>query len=343
MRWPRCSPRSSARWCRSRGATRAPSPMRARAAGLAAHASSAGRSRAIACASAMRRRASCSTSRASTCIARGRRRRTRCSGCATIPPAPTRSTRGVRDDADPGLMPQLTFDPADDLAAPFVARGRAAARRDPARAGRQRPGRDGGGVHARRLRRVRRAHDAIIATGRRALADFQGFVACGGFSYGDVLGAGEGWAKSILFNAAAARRSSPRSSRARDTFALGVCNGCQMMSNLHEIIPGAAHWPQFVRNASEQFEARFVMLEVLRHAVAVLRRHGRQPHSGRVAHGEGYAEFRDAGAARRRAAAGRAALRRHAAGATETLPAQPERLAAAASPGSRPPTAASRS
>ena len=102
-----------------------------------------------------------------------------------------------------------------------------------------------------------------ILAGRRSLADFRGFVACGGFSYGDVLGAGEGWAKSILFNARARDEFAAFFARG-DTFALGVCNGCQMMSNLHELIPGTAHWPHFVRNRSEQFEARFVLLEVQR-------------------------------------------------------------------------------
>jgi len=119
-----------------------------------------------------------------------------------------------------------------------------------------------------------------ILAGRRSLAAFRGFVACGGFSYGDVLGAGEGWAKSILFNARARDDFAAFFDR-RDTFALGVCNGCQMMSNLSELIPGTSHWPHFVRNRSEQFEARFVMLEVARFGVVVLRRNGRKPHPDR--------------------------------------------------------------
>ena len=99
-----------------------------------------------------------------------------------------------------------------------------------------------------------------LLAGRADLGDFRGLVACGGFSYGDVLGAGEGWAKSILFNARA--RAVRGVLRAADTFALGVCNGCQMMSALRELIPGAAHWPRFVRNRSEQFEARLSLVEV---------------------------------------------------------------------------------
>ena len=104
-------------------------------------------------------------------------------------------------------------------------------------------------------------HMSDIIARRVSLKDYKGLAACGGFSYGDVLGAGEGWAKSILFNHYAHDEFEAFFRRA-DTFALGVCNGCQMMSNLHEIIPGAEHWPHFVRNKSEQFEARFVMAEV---------------------------------------------------------------------------------
>jgi phosphoribosylformylglycinamidine synthase len=143
-------------------------------------------------------------------------------------------------------------------------------------------------------------HMSDIIAGRTSLTEFRGIVACGGFSYGDVLGAGEGWAKSILFNARA--REAFEAFFARDdTFALGVCNGCQMMSNLRSLIPGAQHWPHFVRNRSEQFEARFAMVEV--QASPSLFFDGmtgsRIPIA--VAHGEGYAEFRDAahlGAAR---------------------------------------------
>ena len=97
----------------------------------------------------------------------------------------------------------------------------------------------------------------------QSLAGFRGIVAGGGFSYGDVLGAGEGWAKSILFNARAREAFAAFFARA-DCFALGVCNGCQMMGNLVELIPGAGHWPHFVRNRSEQFEGRLVLAEIAR-------------------------------------------------------------------------------
>jgi phosphoribosylformylglycinamidine synthase len=198
----------------------------------------------------------------------------------------------LRDDADPGLVPALTFDPLEDPAAPFVARGarpRVAVLREQGvngqvemAAGFTRAGFDAFDVHM-----------SDLVAGRHALASFHGIVACGGFSYGDVLGAGEGWAKSILFNAQLRDAFAAFFARA-DTFALGVCNGCQMMSNLHEIIPGAGHWPHFVRNASEQFEARFVMLEVLRSASLFFEGMAGSRIPVAMAHGEGYAEFRDA-------------------------------------------------
>ena len=97
--------------------------------------------------------------------------------------------------------------------------------------------------------------------GRVSLKDFKGFAACGGFSFGDVLGAGEGWAKSILFNNRTRNEFSAFFTRP-GSFALGICNGCQMMSNLHEIIPGAEAWPRFVRNSSEQYEARVCMVQI---------------------------------------------------------------------------------
>jgi phosphoribosylformylglycinamidine synthase len=136
-------------------------------------------------------------------------------------------------------------------------------------------------------------HMTDLVAGRHALADYVGVVAGGGFSYGDVLGAGEGWAKSILFNRRLRDAFAAWFARG-DTFALGVCNGCQMMSNLNEIIPGAAHWPHFVRNASEQFEARYVMLEVQRSASLFFEDMGGSRLPVALAHGEGYAEFRDA-------------------------------------------------
>jgi phosphoribosylformylglycinamidine synthase len=198
----------------------------------------------------------------------------------------------ILDTADPGISPVLTFDPRADIAAPFIATG---AR--PAVAILREQGVNGQVEMAAAFDRAGfdafDVHMTDIISGRRSLAAFRGFVACGGFSYGDVLGAGEGWAKSILFNARARDDFSAFFDR-RGTFALGVCNGCQMMSNLSELIPGTAHWPHFVRNRSEQFEARFVLLEVQRSASIFFAgmEGSRVPIA--TAHGEGFAEFRDA-------------------------------------------------
>src|SRR5690606_6642076 len=120
---------------------------------------------------------------------------------------------------------------------------------------------------------------------------FRGFAACGGFSYGDVLGAGEGWAKSILFNARA-RAAFEQFFARPDTFALGVCNGCQMLSNLHELIPGADRFPRFVRNRSEQFEARLAMVRVEESPSIFFSGMAGSELPIAVAHGEGRAEFR---------------------------------------------------
>ncbi|MFY9261165.1 MAG: phosphoribosylformylglycinamidine synthase [Gallionella sp.] len=133
-------------------------------------------------------------------------------------------------------------------------------------------------------------HMSDIISGRVSLRDFVGFAACGGFSYGDVLGAGEGWAKSILLNPRA-RAEFEAFFQRTDTFALGVCNGCQMMSNLHEIIPGAEHWAHFGRNQSEQFEARFVMVEVQESPSIFFHGMAGSQMPIVVAHGEGYADF----------------------------------------------------
>ena len=123
-------------------------------------------------------------------------------------------------------------------------------------------------------------HMSDLIAGRVRLDDFAGFVACGGFSYGDVLGAGRGWATSIL------ERNELRDAFARffardDTFSLGVCNGCQMLAQLKPIIPGAEHWPRFLRNRSEQYEARLALLEVFESPSLFLQRHGRLAHPGR--------------------------------------------------------------
>ena len=195
-------------------------------------------------------------------------------------------------EPDPGLNAVLTFDPDDDIAAPYIERGA----RPPIAILRDQ------GVNGQ-IEMAAAFHEAgfscvdvhlsDVIAGRVDLADFRGLVACGGFSYGDVLGAGEGWAKTILFNARARDQFQTFFART-DTFALGVCNGCQMLSNLRELIPGADHWPHFVRNRSEQFEARTLMLQVEATPSALLTGMAGSRMSIAVAHGEGRAEFRDA-------------------------------------------------
>jgi phosphoribosylformylglycinamidine synthase len=135
-------------------------------------------------------------------------------------------------------------------------------------------------------------HMSDLISGRVSLDQFKGLAACGGFSYGDVLGAGEGWSKTILFNAMLRDQFEAFFGR-EDSFALGVCNGCQMMSNLRDIIPGASHWPRFVRNRSEQFEARFSMVKIEDSASIMLRDMAGSYMPVAVAHGEGRAEFKD--------------------------------------------------
>ena len=198
----------------------------------------------------------------------------------------------ILDADDPGLNPHLTFDPQQDIAAPFIATGarpKVAILRE-----------QGVNGHVEMAAAFDRAgfdaydvHMSDLAAGRRSLGEFKGFVAGGGFSYGDVLGAGEGWAKSILFNPGVRDQFAAFFTRP-DSFALGVCNGCQMMSNLRELVPGTAHWPHFVRNASEQFEARFVLLEVQRSPSLFFSGMEGSRIPVATAHGEGYAEFRDA-------------------------------------------------
>lgn len=133
-------------------------------------------------------------------------------------------------------------------------------------------------------------HMTDILSGKISLKDFQGLVACGGFSYGDVLGAGEGWAKSILFHAKA-RQEFEEFFRRENTFTLGVCNGCQMVSNLKDLIPGAEHWPRFVQNLSERFEARFSSLKIEETPSVLLKGMAGSVLPIAVAHGEGRAEF----------------------------------------------------
>ena len=133
-------------------------------------------------------------------------------------------------------------------------------------------------------------HMSDLIEGRTSLDDYQGLVACGGFSFGDVLGAGRGWANSIQFNPRAANEFQTFFNR-DDVFALGVCNGCQMMSQLKEMIPGAEHWPSFERNISEQFEARLLMVEVMDSPSILMQDMQGSKLPLVVAHGEGRAVF----------------------------------------------------
>ncbi|NCA88632.1 MAG: phosphoribosylformylglycinamidine synthase [Gammaproteobacteria bacterium] len=227
----------------------------------------------------------------------------------------------IADSRDPGLHARLGFDPEEDIAAPFILAGTR-----PRLAVLREQGVNGQVEMAAAFHQAGFAcvdiHMSDLIAGRIGLEDFRGLVACGGFSYGDVLGAGEGWAKSILFNPRARDQFQAFFARP-DTFALGVCNGCQMLSNLRELIPGAEHWPHFVRNRSEQFEARTLMVEVLEtHSLLLAGMAGsRMPIA--VAHGEGRAEFRDGD--HLRSAGSRVALRyvENAGGIAERYPANP--------------------
>jgi phosphoribosylformylglycinamidine synthase len=195
----------------------------------------------------------------------------------------------ILDADDPGLNARLGFDPDEDIAAPYIASGarpRVAILRE-----------QGVNGHVEMAAAFDRAgfeaidvHMSDVIAGRVSLAGFRGVAACGGFSYGDVLGAGEGWAKSILFNPRARREFEEFLARP-DVFALGVCNGCQMFSNLHEIVPGAGDWPHFVRNRSEQFEARLAEVEVADSPSIFFAGMAGSRMPIVVSHGEGYAEF----------------------------------------------------
>jgi phosphoribosylformylglycinamidine synthase len=151
-------------------------------------------------------------------------------------------------------------------------------------------------------------HMSDLLSGRTSLRDFHGLAACGGFSYGDVLGAGEGWAKSVLFNERARDEFAAFFAR-KDTFSLGVCNGCQMMSNLRDLIPGAGAWPRFVQNQSERYEARLISLRIERSPSVLFQGMVGSVLPVAVAHGEGFAEFPDAAAAERFSGSGLVAAR----------------------------------
>jgi len=199
----------------------------------------------------------------------------------------------ILDTSDPGMTPKLTFDPQEDIAAPFLnvgAKPRVAILRE-----------QGVNSHVETAYVMHKSgfasvdvHMSDLIAGRARLDDFKGLIAVGGFSYGDVLGAGEGWAKTILFNAKLAEQFSGFFHRC-DTFGLGICNGCQMMSNLKSIIPGAQAWPKFNRNKSEQFEARFSMVEVLESPSIFFAGMAGTQTPIAVAHGEGFADFSQTG------------------------------------------------
>jgi phosphoribosylformylglycinamidine synthase len=191
--------------------------------------------------------------------------------------------------ADTGLSASLTFDPADDISAPYIKTGAkpmVAIVRE-----------QGVNSHLEMAAAFDRAgftavdvHMSDLLAGRRSLSNFSGMVACGGFSYGDVLGAGEGWAKTVLFNSQI-RDQFQQFFHRPETFSLGVCNGCQMLSNLKTLIPGAEHWPRFVRNLSEQFEARFSLVRIEDSPSVFLQGMAGTHMPIAVSHGEGRAEF----------------------------------------------------
>ncbi|KZX00750.1 phosphoribosylformylglycinamidine synthase [Pseudoalteromonas luteoviolacea] len=193
------------------------------------------------------------------------------------------------DEKDPGLNVKLGFDLNEDVAAPYIATGakpKMAILRE-----------QGVNSHVEMAAAFNRAgfaavdvHMSDILEGRLTLDQFKGLVACGGFSYGDVLGAGEGWAKSILFNDMARSQFQTFFER-QDTFSLGVCNGCQMLSTLKELIPGTEHWPRFVTNKSERFEARFSLVEVQESPSVFFQGMAGSRMPIAVSHGEGHAEF----------------------------------------------------
>jgi phosphoribosylformylglycinamidine synthase len=193
------------------------------------------------------------------------------------------------DEDDPGLHARLSYDPSQDVAAPFIAGGgrpAVAILRE-----------QGVNSHTEMAAVFTRAgfdaydvHMTDILAGRIRLGRFHGLAACGGFSYGDVLGAGEGWAKSILFNTRARDEFTAFFNRP-DTFTLGVCNGCQMLAALKELIPGTEHWPRFVRNRSEQYEARVALVRVAASRSVLFTGMQDSILPIAVAHGEGRAEF----------------------------------------------------
>ena len=208
---------------------------------------------------------------------------------------------------DPGLSVHLTYDRDDDIAAPYIHSGvrpSVAILRE-----------QGVNSHLEMAAAFTRAgfdavdvHMSDLLAGRRVLSDFAGVIACGGFSYGDVLGAGEGWAKTVLFNEQIRDQFQTFFHRS-DSFSLGVCNGCQMLSNLKTLIPGAELWPRFVRNLSEQFEARFSLVRVEESPSIFLQGMAGSYMPIAISHGEGRAEFSSQKAMDRLLASNQVAMR----------------------------------
>ena len=200
----------------------------------------------------------------------------------------------ARDFAAPGLRPKLAFDPAEDIAAPFVAGAVHVGGARPKVAILREQGVNGQVEMAAAFDRAGfeafDVHMSDLIAGRVTLDGFKGLAACGGFSYGDVLGAGRGWATSILERPGLREQFAAFFAR-NDSFSLGVCNGCQMLSQLKPIIPGAGHWPTFLRNRSEQVEARLGLLEVVESPSLFLRGMAGSRIPVVVSHGEGRAEF----------------------------------------------------
>ncbi|ETD68707.1 phosphoribosylformylglycinamidine synthase [Pelistega indica] len=194
-----------------------------------------------------------------------------------------------QDTSDPGMSPKVAFNPQENIAMPFINTGA-----KPAVAILREQGCnshiemawafDKAGFNAFDV------HMTDLISGRTKLSDYQGLVAVGGFSYGDVLGAGEGWARTIRFNAQLAEQFTTFFNRP-DVFGLGVCNGCQMMANLADIIPGANHWPKFTQNTSAKYEARLTMVEIPESPSIFLSGMAGTQVPIAVAHGEGFANF----------------------------------------------------
>jgi phosphoribosylformylglycinamidine synthase len=229
---------------------------------------------------------------------------------------------------DPGIGALVPFDSNDDIAAPFVRKGarpRVAILREQGVNGQIEMA---AAFHRAGFESID-VHMSDVLSGDVDLGDFVGLAACGGFSYGDVLGAGEGWAKTILFHSRA-RDAFQRFFERKDTFSLGVCNGCQMLSNLRELIPGTSAWPRFVKNRSERFEARLCVVRI-EPSPSILfsgMETARLPIV--VAHGEGRTEFEDEEQRRALEASGLVAARYvdHAGNVTEHYPENPNGSAA---------------